>query len=93
MMIAGLSMRAVRLRTIWACRQIDCRSIRQLLAFTGLSFYGGLILGTVRPLVCRQKPVEHSAARRDKPALILAMGLVVVITLGDGDWGINPAPK
>ena len=72
--------------------------IGQLISFSGLTFYGGLITGTISVIVYAKKyniNVKHlidSAA----PALILAYGIgrIGCQMSGDGDWGIdNLAPK
>ena len=72
--------------------------IGQLLSFSGLTFYGGLICGTLAVILyCRKYkiPIIHlidSAA----PALMLAYGIgrIGCQMSGDGDWGIvNLAPK
>ena len=72
--------------------------IGQLLAFTGLSFYGGLILGTACVLwYARQKNMSSiRLLDATSPALILAYGVgrIGCQLSGDGDWGIeNTAPK
>ena len=70
----------------------------QLLAFTGLSFYGGLILGAICTIwYTRQKNISTiHLLDAISPSLILAYGLgrVGCQLSGDGDWGIvNNAPK
>ena len=72
--------------------------IGQLIAFSGLTFYGGLIFGAISVVVyCRKYKINvlhlmDSAA----PALMLAYGIgrIGCQMSGDGDWGIvNLAPK
>ena len=72
--------------------------IGQLVAFSGLTFYGGLIFGAISVVVyCRKYKINvlhlmDSAA----PALMLAYGIgrIGCQMSGDGDWGIdNLAPK
>mgnify|MGYP001563838308 FL=1 len=70
----------------------------QLLSFSGLTFYGGLIFGAISVIWYAKKfniKIKHlidSAA----PALMLAYGIgrIGCQMSGDGDWGIvNLAPK
>jgi len=72
--------------------------IGQLMAFSGLTFYGGLICGAISVvLYCRKYKLNvlhliDSAA----PALMLAYGIgrIGCQMSGDGDWGIvNLSPK
>ena len=72
--------------------------IGQLIAFSGLTFYGGLIFGAISVVVyCRKYKINvlhlmDSAA----PALMLAYGIgrIGCQMSGDGDWGIvNLSPK
>ena len=72
--------------------------IGQLISFSGLTFYGGLIAGAISVIWYAKKyhiNIKHlidSAA----PALILAYGVgrIGCQMSGDGDWGIeNLAPK
>ena len=72
--------------------------IGQLVAFSGLTFYGGLIFGAISVVVyCRKYKINvlhlmDSAA----PALMLAYGIgrIGCQMSGDGDWGIvNLSPK
>ncbi len=69
-----------------------------LLSFSGLTMYGGLILGSISVIYYAHKnkiPVTHlvdSAA----PSIMLgyAIGRIGCHVAGDGDWGIaNTAPK
>ena len=70
----------------------------QLLSFSGLTFYGGLICGAISVIIyCRKYKINiihlmDSAA----PALMIsyAIGRIGCQMSGDGDWGIvNLAPK
>ena len=72
--------------------------IGQLISFSGLTFYGGLIAGSISVIWYAKKyniNIKHlidSAA----PALMLAYGIgrIGCQMSGDGDWGIeNLAPK
>tara|TARA_B110000116_G_scaffold547_1_gene447 strand:- start:132 stop:1286 length:1155 start_codon:yes stop_codon:yes gene_type:complete len=72
--------------------------IGQLMAFSGLTFYGGLICGAISVvLYCRKYRLNvlhliDSAA----PALMLAYGIgrIGCQMSGDGDWGVvNLSPK
>ena len=72
--------------------------IEQLMAFSGLTFYGGLICGAISVILyCRKYKLNvlhviDSAA----PALMLAyaIGRIGCQMSGDGDWGIvNLSPK
>ena len=72
--------------------------VGQLLGFTGLSFYGGLILGAICTLwYARTKRISAiHLLDAISPSLILAYGVgrVGCQLSGDGDWGIeNTAPK
>jgi prolipoprotein diacylglyceryltransferase len=72
--------------------------IGSLLSFSGLTFYGGLIVATIAVLYYTNKhkiPTKHMIDAA-APALMLAyaMGRVGCQLSGDGDWGIvNLAPK
>ena len=70
----------------------------QLLSFSGLTFYGGLICGAISVIIyCRKYKINiihlmDSAA----PALMIsyAIGRIGCQMSGDGDWGVvNLAPK
>lgn len=72
--------------------------VGQLISFSGLTFYGGLIAGSISVIWYAKKNninIKHlidSAA----PALILAYGIgrIGCQMSGDGDWGVeNLAPK
>ncbi|HQQ02383.1 MAG TPA: prolipoprotein diacylglyceryl transferase [Bacteroidales bacterium] len=69
-----------------------------LFSFSGLSFYGGLILGAIAVILYTKKhgiAFEH-IADATAPALILAyaIGRIGCQLAGDGCWGIpNPNPK
>ncbi len=74
--------------------------INQLLSFSGLTFYGGLILGAfsviwyVQKFGINYKVISDAAA----PGLMLAYGIgrMGCHFSGDGDWGINnlnPKPE
>lgn len=72
--------------------------VGQLISFSGLTFYGGLIAGSISVIWYAKKHninIKHlidSAA----PALILAYGIgrIGCQMSGDGDWGVeNLAPK
>ena len=100
MMIAGLSgiLGSKIAHNLEHVDKLIADPIGQLLAFTGLSFYGGLILGTVCVLwYARQKNMSSiRLLDATSPALILAYGVgrIGCQLSGDGDWGIeNPAPK
>ena len=72
--------------------------VGQLLGFTGLSFYGGLILGTICTVWYVRKKGMSGIHFMDSvsPAVILAYGVgrIGCQLSGDGDWGIeNLAPK
>ena len=72
--------------------------VGQLLGFTGLSFYGGLILGAICTLWYARKKNISAIHLLDaiSPSLILAYGVgrIGCQLSGDGDWGIkNTAPK
>lgn len=72
--------------------------IGNLVAFSGLTFYGGLIMGTLAVIYYARKykmPVIH-LADAIAPGLMLgyAIGRVGCQVSGDGDWGIvNSSPK
>ena len=79
-------------------REFIADPIGQLISFSGLTFYGGLIAGAFSVIWYAKKykiNIKHlidSAA----PALILAYGIgrIGCQMSGDGDWGIvNLAPK
>lgn len=69
-----------------------------LFSFSGLTFYGGLILGAIAVILYTKKhgiAFEH-IADATAPALILAyaVGRIGCQLAGDGCWGIpNPNPK
>lgn len=72
--------------------------IGQLLSFSGLTFYGGLILGTISVIYYTRKNGIHYKHISDAaaPGLMLAYGIgrMGCHFSGDGDWGIqNLAPK
>lgn len=72
--------------------------VGQLLGFTGLSFYGGLILGAICTIWYARKKQISTIHLLDaiSPTLILGYGLgrIGCQLSGDGDWGIqNTAPK
>jgi prolipoprotein diacylglyceryltransferase len=72
--------------------------VGQLLGFTGLSFYGGLILGTICTVWYVRKKGMSGIHFMDavSPAVILAYGVgrIGCQLSGDGDWGVeNLAPK
>lgn len=72
--------------------------IGNLVAFSGLTFYGGLIMGTLAVVYYARKynmPVIH-LADAIAPGLMLgyAIGRIGCQVSGDGDWGIvNSLPK
>ncbi len=72
--------------------------IGSLLSFSGLTFYGGLIVATVAVLYYTRKhqiPTKHMIDAA-APGLMLAyaIGRIGCQLSGDGDWGIvNLAPK
>jgi prolipoprotein diacylglyceryl transferase len=72
--------------------------IGNLVAFSGLTFYGGLIMGTLAVIYYARKykmPVIH-LADAIAPGLMLgyAIGRIGCQVSGDGDWGIvNSSPK
>jgi len=72
--------------------------IEELFSFSGLTIYGGLIVGAAAVIWYARKnkiPVLH-LADAVAPALILAYGVgrLGCQVAGDGDWGIvNTAPK
>jgi phosphatidylglycerol---prolipoprotein diacylglyceryl transferase len=72
--------------------------IGQLLSFSGLTFYGGLICGAVAVIYYAKKYGIHYKIISDAaaPGLMLAYGIgrMGCHFSGDGDWGINNlAPK
>ena len=70
----------------------------QLLSFSGLTFYGGLIFGAISVIWYAKKfniKIKH-LIDSSAPALMLAYGIgrIGCQMSGDGDWGIvNLAPK
>ena len=72
--------------------------IGQLIAFSGLTFYGGLIVGAFSVIWYTRRYKINTLHLIDSvaPALILAYGIgrIGCQMSGDGDWGIdNLAPK
>jgi len=72
--------------------------VGQLMAFSGLTFYGGLIAGAVSVIwyAKRHKINAFHLSDVTAPALMLAYGVgrIGCQLSGDGDWGINNlAPK
>ena len=72
--------------------------IGQLLSFSGLTFYGGLILGAISVIYYVKKYGIHYKIISDAaaPGLMLAYGIgrMGCHFSGDGDWGIeNLSPK
>jgi len=72
--------------------------IGQLISFSGLTFYGGLIVGSLSVIWYTKKYKINTLHLIDcaAPALILAYGVgrIGCQLSGDGDWGIvNLAPK
>ena len=72
--------------------------VGQLLSFSGLTFYGGLILGAISVIYYTRKNGIHYKHISDAaaPGLMLAYGIgrMGCHFSGDGDWGIqNLAPK
>jgi len=72
--------------------------IGQLVSFSGLTFYGGLIVGSLSVIWYTKKYKVNTLHLIDcaAPALILAYGVgrIGCQLSGDGDWGIvNLAPK
>ena len=72
--------------------------IGQLMAFSGLTFYGGLICGAVSVIIYCKKYKLNLLHLIDStaPALMLAYGIgrIGCQMSGDGDWGIdNLTPK
>ena len=70
----------------------------QLISFSGLTFYGGLIVGSLSVIWYTKKYKINTLHLIDcaAPALILAYGVgrIGCQLSGDGDWGIvNMAPK
>ena len=72
--------------------------VGQLLSFSGLTFYGGLIFGAISVIWYANKfniKIKH-LIDSSAPALMLAYGIgrIGCQMSGDGDWGIvNLAPK
>jgi len=72
--------------------------IGQLISFSGLTFYGGLIAGAIS-VICYTKSYKINTRHlidAAAPALMLAYGVgrIGCQMSGDGDWGINNlAPK
>ena len=72
--------------------------IGQLISFSGLTFYGGLITGAISVILYAKKYNINVKYLIDSaaPALILAYGIgrIGCQMSGDGDWGVdNLAPK
>lgn len=72
--------------------------VGNLVAFSGLTFYGGLLFGAVTVLYLAWKKQIHWRHMLDvgAPAMMLAYGIgrLGCQISGDGDWGIeNTAPK
>ncbi|MHB1278040.1 MAG: prolipoprotein diacylglyceryl transferase [Bacteroidia bacterium] len=72
--------------------------IGNLLAFSGLTFYGGLLFGAITVLYLAGKKKIHWRHMLDigAPTMMLAYGIgrLGCQISGDGDWGIvNSAPK
>ncbi len=72
--------------------------IGQLLSFSGLTFYGGLLVGTMAVLWYVNKRGYQLLPFVDGASMILILGYgigrVGCQVSGDGDWGIdNPNPK
>ncbi|MDG2139720.1 MAG: prolipoprotein diacylglyceryl transferase, partial [Flavobacteriales bacterium] len=72
--------------------------IGQIMAFSGLTFYGGLICGAISVIIYCKKYKLNLLHLIDStaPALMLAYGIgrIGCQMSGDGDWGIvNLAPK
>lgn len=72
--------------------------IGSLLSFSGLTFYGGLIVGAIAVLFYAKRSNINSLHLIDSaaPALMLAYGIgrIGCHMAGDGDWGIeNMLPK
>jgi len=72
--------------------------IGQLISFSGLTFYGGLITGAISVILYAKKYNINVKCLIDSaaPALILAYGIgrIGCQMSGDGDWGVvNLAPK
>ena len=74
--------------------------IGQLISFSGLTFYGGLIAGTISVIwyTKRYKINTRHLIDAAAPGLILAYGIgrIGCQMSGDGDWGINnlePKPE
>ena len=67
--------------------------VGQLMAFSGLTFYGGLIAGAVSVIwyAKRHKINAFHLSDATAPALMLAYGVgrIGCQLSGDGDWGIN----
>lgn len=72
--------------------------IGNLIAFSGLTFYGGLLFGAITVLYLANKKKIHWRHMLDigAPTMMLAYGIgrLGCQVSGDGDWGIvNTAPK
>lgn len=72
--------------------------VGNLIAFSGLTFYGGLLFGAATVLYLASKKKIHWRHMLDigAPAMMLAYGIgrLGCQISGDGDWGIvNTAPK
>jgi phosphatidylglycerol:prolipoprotein diacylglycerol transferase len=72
--------------------------VKELIGFSGLTFYGGLICGGAAVLYVAHKNGVRWMDMLDigAPGMMLAYGLgrIGCQMAGDGDWGINnPAPK
>ena len=67
--------------------------IGQLIAFSGLTFYGGLIAGTISVVWYAKKNKINTLHLSDAtaPALMLSYGVgrIGCQLSGDGDWGVN----
>ena len=67
--------------------------IGQLISFSGLTFYGGLIAGSASVIIYARKYKINTLHLIDSfaPALILSYGIgrIGCQMAGDGDWGIN----
>ncbi len=78
--------------------ELIANPIDALLSFSGLTFYGGLILATIAIIIYSIKNKIPVAVMADvvAPAIILAYGIgrIGCQFAGDGDWGIaNLTPK
>lgn len=72
--------------------------VGSLLSFSGLTFYGGLIVGTIAVIIyCRRNNfsvIHFSDAAAPSLILAYAIGRIGCQVAGDGDWGIeNTSPK